>query len=184
MSASGKASRGTAEITIRKLATSDVPAGLAILQESPEAAVWSSESLLRLASVDPTAWVAELTGAGGMLRRHSAGFGASATCSPPRIGVAGFLIGRSASDEFEILNMGVSRAHRRTGIGSKLLESALEFSRIAGIASAYLEVRASNAPAIALYARHGFTECGRRAQYYRDPIEDAVLLSLCLGGTH
>jgi ribosomal-protein-alanine N-acetyltransferase len=160
MSASGKASRGTAEITIRKLAASDVPAVLAILRESPEASAWSEESLLELASVVPTVWVADLNGV-----------------------VAGFLIGRSAADEFEILNMAVSRAHRRSGIGSKLLETALEFSRTAGSASAYLEVRASNAPAIALYARHGFTECGRRAQYYRDPIEDAVLLSLCLSGT-
>jgi len=160
MTAIGKASKSAAEVTIRKLAKSDVPAVLAILQESPEAAAWSQESLLQLASADPTAWIAEMNG-----------------------GVAGFLIGRIAGDEFEILNMAVSRALRRSGIGSNLLESALEFSRIAGSASAYLEVRASNAPAIALYARHGFTECGRRAQYYRDPIEDAVLLSLCLSGT-
>jgi ribosomal-protein-alanine N-acetyltransferase len=159
MSASGKASKSSIEITIRKLAASDVPAVLAILRESPRAAAWSSESLLQLTSGGPTAWIAELHGA-----------------------VAGFLIARNAADEFEILNMAVSRAHRRSGIASKLLKSALEFSRAAGRAHAYLEVRASNEPAIALYARHGFTECGRRAQYYRDPIEDAVLLSLCLGG--
>jgi len=61
-----------------------------------------------------------------------------------------------------------------------LLETALEFSRLAGSARAYLEVRASNGPALALYKRHGFGESGRRAQYYRDPVEDAVLLSICL----
>jgi [ribosomal protein S18]-alanine N-acetyltransferase len=161
MSASGKASRSTVEVTIRKLAATDVPAVSAILRESPEAAAWSQESLLQLASAESPAWVADLNGA-----------------------VAGFLIGRTAADEFEILNMAVSQAHRRSGIGSKLLESALEFSRIAGSASAHLEVRASNAPAIALYARQGFTESGRRTHYYRDPVEDAVLLSLHLGGTH
>jgi ribosomal-protein-alanine N-acetyltransferase len=161
MSASGKASGRPVEVTIRKMATSDVPAVLAILQESPEAAAWSQESLVQLTSVDSTAWAAELNGA-----------------------VTGFLIGRSAADEFEILNMAVSQAHRRSGIGSKLLESALEFSRIAGNARAYLEVRASNAQAIALYARHGFIQCGRRARYYRDPVEDAVLLSLCVRKTH
>jgi ribosomal-protein-alanine N-acetyltransferase len=61
------------------------------------------------------------------------------------------------------------------------LESALDASRKAGIARVYLEVRASNEPAIALYKRHGFTECGHRVRYYRDPVEDAILLSLAHG---
>jgi ribosomal-protein-alanine N-acetyltransferase len=115
---------------------------------------------LQLACADPVAWVAELNGV-----------------------PAGFLFGRIAADEFEILNMAVSAAHRRSGIASKLLESSLEFSRIASCVRVYLEVRASNGPAGALYARHGFTECGRRVKYYRDPVEDAVLLSLSLTGT-
>jgi len=157
MSADRGASKGTLGVLFREFAASDVPAVLTILQESPEAAAWSRESLLRLDSVAPTAWVAEWEGI-----------------------VAGFLIGRSAADEFEILNMAVAREHRRLGIGSKLLESALEVSRKAGSARVYLEVRASNEPAIALYKRHGFTECGRRVKYYRDPVEDAVLLSLSL----
>ena len=161
MSAGSEASKGASLLAVRKLAGSDVPAVSAILQESPEAAAWSQESLLQLASADPAAWVVELS----------------------RV-LVGFLIGRSAADEFEILNMAVSRAHRRSGIGSTLLETALEFSRLAGSARAYLEVRASNGPALALYKRHGFGESGRRAQYYRDPVEDALLLSLRLGGTH
>jgi len=161
MSASGEASKGASLLAIRKLAASDIPAVFAILQESPEAAAWSHESLLQLASADPAAWVVDLNGI-----------------------LVAFLIGRIAADEFEILNMAISRAHRRSGIGSKLLESALEFSRTAGSARAYLEVRASNGSALALYKRHGFTECGRRAEYYRDPLEDALLLCLRLGGTH
>jgi ribosomal-protein-alanine N-acetyltransferase len=158
MAASGKRSKGRSGVAIRRLTASDVPVVLAILRESPEAAAWSRESLLQLTSAESAAWVAELNGV-----------------------VAGFLIGRVAADEFEILNIAVSKAHRRSGIGSKLLESALDFSRIAGIARMYLEVRASNGPAIALYTRYGFTECGRRARYYRDPIEDAVVLTLCVG---
>ena len=160
MSASNEALKGASLLAIRKLAASDVPAVFAILQESPEAALWSSESLLQLASADPAAWVVELNSV-----------------------LVGFLIGRVVADEFEILNMAVYRAHRRSGIGSRLLETALEFSRTAGSARAYLEVRASNGPAIALYARHGFAECGRRDRYYRDPVEDALLLSICLDGT-
>ncbi len=161
MPASREASKVASLLAIRKLARSDVPAVFAILQESPEAAAWSQESLLQLASADPAAWVVELNSV-----------------------LVGFLIGRIAADEFEILNMAVSQAHRRSGIGSRLLESALEFSRTVGSARAYLEVRASNGPALALYKRHGFTECGRRAGYYREPLEDALLLCLRLGGTH
>jgi len=154
MSAGSEASKGASLLAVRKLAGSDVPAVFAMLQESPEAAAWSRESLLQLASVEPAAWVAERNG-----------------------GVAGFLIGRVAAGEFEVLNMAVSRAYRRSGIGSKLLVFALEFSISAGSARAYLEVRASNGPAISLYARHGFTECGRRTRYYREPEEDALLFS-------
>ena len=153
--------RGAAEVSIRRAAQSDVPAILEILQESPEAANWSRESLLQLASAGlTTTYVADLKG-----------------------GVAGFLIGRSAGGEFEILNAAVSKAHRRHGIGSKLVACALDFARGAGIAHVYLEARASNRPAIELYARHGFAECGRRTRYYRDPVEDALLLSLRLDVT-
>jgi ribosomal-protein-alanine N-acetyltransferase len=160
MSASREASKGASGVLVRKFAASDVPAVLAILEESPEAAAWSRESLLQLDSVAQAAWVADRDGI-----------------------VAGFLIGRSAADEFEILNMAVSRAQRRHGIGSKLLECVIDFSRKVGTARVYLEVRASNEPAIAVYRRHGFTACGRRARYYRDPVEDAILLSLFLVST-
>ena len=47
----------------------------------------------------------------------------------------------------------------------------------ANLAFLTLEVRASNAPAIALYRKHGFQEAGRRKDYYRDPTEDALLLT-------
>jgi [ribosomal protein S18]-alanine N-acetyltransferase len=159
MSPSGEAFEGALGIPVRRLAAPDVPAVSGILQQSPEASNWSEQSLVQLASAGPASWVAERDGV-----------------------VAGFLLGRSAADEFEILNLAVSRAYRRGGIGSKLLETAVEFSRSAGISHVYLEVRASNKPAIALYTRHGFNECGRRAQYYKNPMEDAVLLSIRLGG--
>jgi [ribosomal protein S18]-alanine N-acetyltransferase len=159
MTVPSKSSRIAPDAVIRNLTTADIPAILKILQESPEAAAWSEESLVQLASTECPVWIAELTGAG---------------CT------AGFLIGRIAADEFEILNMAVSRAHRRNGIASKLLESALKFSQNAGATRAYLEVRASNAAAIALYTRQGFTQCGRRTNYYRTPSEDALLLSLSL----
>ncbi len=149
-------------LAIRCLSGEDVPAVYGILQESPEAAAWSRGTLLEFAaSAGSTAWVAEHDGR-----------------------VVGFLIGRMMADEFEILNMAVSTAQRRNGVGSKLLGFALEFSRTAGSARAYLEVRASNSGAISLYVRHGFTECGRRVRYYRDPDDDALIFSRHTQETH
>jgi [ribosomal protein S18]-alanine N-acetyltransferase len=139
-------------VTVRRMAASDASAAHLILKESPEASVWSRESLLESVS-QGIAWAAELDGR-----------------------VAGILIGRVAADEFEILNLAVGKACRRRGIATQLVSSALEHARAAGARRSYLEVRASNAAGIAFYARMGFRECGRRPKYYRDPMEDAVLL--------
>ena len=92
--------------------------------------------------------------------------------------VCGFLIGRVVADEFEILNVAVARLSRRKGIGSKLVASTLDSAKRSKTNRAFLEVRASNTSARALYTHHGFTQCGQRVQYYRDPVEDALLLSL------
>jgi len=130
---------------------------LAILKESPEAAQWSQESLDKSTS-SFTAWIA----------------GANSQ-------VSGFLVGRTVADEFEILNMAVSPAHRRRGIGARLVTEALAWSRTSGARRAYLEVRSSNEAAISLYAGHGFREKGRRTGYYVSPIEDAIVFSLAIG---
>jgi len=47
-----------------------------------------------------------------------------------------------------------------------------------GVQQVFLEVRESNAPARALYTAQGFKEVGRRKQYYRRPVEDAIVLRL------
>ena len=92
--------------------------------------------------------------------------------------IAGFLIGRRVSDEVEILNLAVRAELRRKGIGSALLSRLL-----AGLAAEpawkiYLEVRRSNEAAVAFYQRQGFAHVGERKNYYRDPVEDALVLSL------
>jgi ribosomal-protein-alanine N-acetyltransferase len=95
-------------------------------------------------------------------------------------GVAGFLVARAQLGELEILNMGVSAPLRRFGAGSLLLREALEFGRRMGAKAAFLEVRESNAAAVAFYGAHGFAVAGRRKRYYSDPVEDALLLSRSL----
>jgi len=139
-------------VTIRRMSASDASAAHSILKESPEASIWSRESLLESVS-QGIAWAAELDGR-----------------------VAGILIGRVAADEFEILNLAVRKACRRRGIATQLVNSAVEYARAAGARRTYLEVRASNPGGIAFYTHMGFRECGRRPNYYHDPMEDAVLL--------
>ena len=84
---------------------------------------------------------------------------------------------RIAADEMEILNLAVAPQSRRLGIASQLIARALASAKDSGAARAYLEVRPSNAAALALYAQHGFAAAGRRPLYYRDPVEDALVLS-------
>jgi len=90
--------------------------------------------------------------------------------------VAGYAVAHFAADEGEILNLGVAAAHRRSGIGRALAERLLEDLHDRGVRVVYLEVRESNAAARRLYERLGFAAVGRRARYYRRPVEDAVIL--------
>jgi len=90
--------------------------------------------------------------------------------------IAGYVVALDAADEGEILNLAVAPAGRRNGLGRALVEEILEALAARGVRQVYLEVRESNAPARALYAAHGFREVGRRNQYYRRPVEDAIVL--------
>jgi [ribosomal protein S18]-alanine N-acetyltransferase len=152
MGALGEGQQSASDVRVRPMTAGDVDAAHAILMESPEASIWSRESLLASTS-GGIALVAELDG-----------------------GFAGILIGRAAADEFEIQNLAVGKAWRRRGAGSQLVTDAMARARSAGAKQVYLEVRASNQAAIGLYTRMGFRECGRRPGYYRDPVEDAALL--------
>ena len=80
-------------------------------------------------------------------------------------------------DEGYIDNVAVDPRFRRQGVADELLSALVRFGR-AKLAFLTLEVRASNAPAIALYAKHGFQEAGRRKHYYHDPREDAIIMTL------
>jgi [ribosomal protein S18]-alanine N-acetyltransferase len=92
----------------------------------------------------------------------------------------GYLIGRAIAGEGEILNLAVAPESRRLGVGSRLLESALQLLVGRGARQVFLEVRATNTAAQALYLRRGFLELGRRRAYYRHPVEDAIVLRLDL----
>lgn len=91
--------------------------------------------------------------------------------------VVGFLVARGIVNEIEILNFAVSSSARGRGIGTMLLQQALAWGKMFGAVRAILEVRASNALALKFYERHNFRAVGRRAQYYKNPTEDALLLA-------
>ena len=89
--------------------------------------------------------------------------------------VAGFVNIAFATDTVDINTVAVQEAYRRQGIGKRLL-LAME-AWMEGRTSAYfLEVRQSNAPAIALYQSLGYRPVGVRPRYYHQPDEDGLLM--------
>ena len=90
--------------------------------------------------------------------------------------VSGYVVAHYAADEGEILNLAVVEGRRRCGLGRALAERALAALAEREVRQVYLEVRASNAGAKALYEGLGFRTVGRRAKYYQRPVEDAVIL--------
>jgi ribosomal-protein-alanine N-acetyltransferase len=91
-------------------------------------------------------------------------------------GLAGYIVGRLGADELHINNVAVREAHRGRGIGLDLLNSILRKGRRAGAARAFLELRAGNAAALALYEKCGFQVTSRRKRYYSEPVEDALVM--------
>ena len=90
--------------------------------------------------------------------------------------ILGHIIMQQIIDEGHIHNIAVSKYVRRQGIGRGLLEAAISESGILGIKSLTLEVRSQNHTAISLYEKLGFKTCGRRKNYYRKPVDDALVM--------
>lgn len=91
-------------------------------------------------------------------------------------GVLGYAGLQVVLDEGYIDNIAVEPNARRHGVADELLDVFCRFGE-ANLAFLTLEVRASNAPAIALYRKHGFEEAGRRKNYYTKPAEDAIIMT-------
>jgi ribosomal-protein-alanine N-acetyltransferase len=87
--------------------------------------------------------------------------------------VAGYVGSQTVLQEADMMNIAVADTHRRRGIARLLVE---ELIRQLDAYQLTLEVRASNAPAIALYEKLGFTQVGLRKNYYHKPKEDALIL--------
>ena len=144
----------------RKASAEDLEAIVGIQGKTPQAAQWTSVDYASLAG-DPSGLVlvAELD-----------------TMTP--LTIVGFAAFQRISGEAELRNMAVAPAHQRQGVGRELLAEGRRRLWEQGVRRIYLEVRASNIPALRLYYSAGFGLCSRRRDYYNDPREDALVLSL------
>ena len=95
--------------------------------------------------------------------------------------IAGYIVARETAGELHINNVAVRAEYRRRGIGAALLNYVLDEARRRKANAAFLEVRSTNHAARTLYEKCGFKAIARRADYYSEPREDAVVMSLVLG---
>lgn len=141
--------------------------------EAPEAYLDSILSIEESCFPDP--WTREMLES--YLRKDSTYFFSAVSGGE----LLGYIGSQLVLDELEIFNVAVDESCRRQHLGEKLVERLISEARRLGALRVTLEVRASNAPAIALYEKLGFSEVGRRKNYYRKPREDAVLMDRPLG---
>ncbi|HET7106608.1 MAG TPA: ribosomal protein S18-alanine N-acetyltransferase [Candidatus Acidoferrum sp.] len=129
-----------------------------ILSEAREAASWSEEALRETAMLPG---VAAFVGERGEA-------------------ITGIVVGRQVLDEAEILNLAVRPGERRQGEGRALVQRVVQQFVERQVSRVFLEVRESNAGAIAFYRGLGFQAIGVRKDYYRDPSEAATVMDLWL----
>ena len=144
-------------MNIRDFAEEDLPSVMAIQGECPQAAQWLAADYTD--TPGPLLLVAEVE------------VGAASK-------VAGFAAFHQVLDEAELRNLAVAPEYRRRGVARALIDAACHRLQQAGTKRVFLEVRASNQPALALYYSLGFALHSRRKNYYRDPDEDAYVLCL------
>jgi [ribosomal protein S18]-alanine N-acetyltransferase len=143
-------------VALRRAGAQDLDAVVAIERASFSDPPWSRESFIALVD-SPRAYF-------------------TVAYESPAGPVIGYVVAWFVADEAEIANLAVSPDRRGRGVGARLLDAALTEAQLAGARVVHLEVRDSNAAARALYGSRGFNAVGRRRRYYREPVEDALLL--------
>lgn len=90
-------------------------------------------------------------------------------------GFAGYAVVSVVDVDAELQRIAVPGDQRGRGIAADLMAAVLAHARAEGASRLLLEVREDNMAALALYARHGLIELGRRPRYYRDGTTALVL---------
>ncbi len=98
----------------------------------------------------------------------------------PVAGILAYAVLWCILDQAELANIAVRSEYRGQGYASRLLERVLQIARDREVETIYLEVRASNARALELYERFGFSQVGVRKNYYDKPTEDALVMRLAV----
>ena len=140
-------------LSFREMAPEDADA-VEIVEKACFAIPWSRESFWKEAANENTVYLLAMDG-------------------ERVIGYAGCWI---SFEECQITNVAILPEYRGQGIGTKLFGAIIEAVKAKGVTAMTLEVRPSNAPARALYARYGFKDAGRRPHYYQDDGEDAIIM--------
>lgn len=155
----------TAEWRVRRAALGDLASILAIELGSVEAPQWG-EAVWR-----------------GVLSDEE-GSGSARRCfvAEGRDGIVGFAVVSCSLEVAELESVAVAEKARRQGVGRAVCRAAMEWATERDAERIELEVRASSGGAQALYVELGFRELGRRRGYYREPVEDAVLMTAMLRG--
>jgi [ribosomal protein S18]-alanine N-acetyltransferase len=154
---SASTDRGTGtRLRLRPLCRSDLDAVLAV-ERAAYAFPWSREIFEDCLKAGYNCWLGEID---ATIVAH---------------GVMSIAVGES-----QIFNLGVHPDWQGRGLGRQMLRHLLTLARRREAATAFLEVRVSNAAALALYRAEGFCEIGRRRNYYPAPSgrEDALVLAL------
>jgi len=183
---------GAGRIMIRRSSLDELPGLMAISQAAIYAARWTEQQwrdIFHTQNPPRLAWTAwEFIGSldGPTLAPTGANAAAAvpsatgaADSSGPRAAsprAVGFLVAQCGGAEWELENMAVLPAVRRRGAGLALLVALLAEARTRGAERILLEVRPSNQAAICLYGQGGFELLARRLGYYRDPVEDALIM--------
>jgi [ribosomal protein S18]-alanine N-acetyltransferase len=152
------------EFQIRPMTAADLDRVMAIAESLLDAPQWPRAAYLK--ALDPTSIPLRI---------------ALVATGPTAAEVSGFAIASLLPPQAELESIAVAAASQRQGLGRRLFGALAHEVKRAGANELVLEVRASNAPALAFYRSLGFLETGRRPRYYADPVEDAVLMHLRLG---
>ena len=90
--------------------------------------------------------------------------------------LVGYLLAVMVADEAHLGNLAVRPSERRSGVGQRLLDDLLDASRERGVGRVTLEVRESNQIARKFYYENKFIDIAMRKNYYRNPVEDAIVM--------
>lgn len=177
--------------TIEAMRSEDIPEVLLLEREAFGQMAWHAEDFESAISseCDFPLVIRATAPISGTIQAHSPSAEAATTTDPKpmqtsavqdagadSIGLAGYAVLRIIAPEAEIENICVAPACRRSGVGETLMAEMLRLAAERGADRVFLEVRAHNEPAKALYLKKGFAESYRRKNYYQGPTEDAIIM--------